>query len=659
MLYRFKRYFRTYNARRVARLIDNSLKSQGIKEEEIKVQRDLYFDKITGIVNKIEFDTDFLGIIADKIKSYSEFVEKIDYVLDAQEMDLNEYLNTKILIKLVLKGTDIELYLQIARDFKLYKLTENEQGDIDKLMDFVKIPLIDKVKIANLMVFTKNANCPLSQKKIVKFYDSYRPFTEDLDSLKDAWILAHEKLEVKHNFPITVEDLIQTAKYNHNPKTFVNNLARILDNEISIPFEKFKILDLDDSKITDLVTLLIKTKFAGIIVDFEMVYNDLKVLDVWEILRYIVRFKDASFMLDYPKLRNYFFYSKDLEKLLRAFIYNNQKNIFSDYLKLYSNIIEVMSVKPKNVNVDPLLFVVAVEKAINMNILNIETEKNEKTTEQVKQDYIAGHDVFANLSVIELLTNYNINISYTLSKFIEKSFGNEENRIQEFKKLIMSAIQPVLFEGETFYVTTKDHIEIKANIIIEAVANLNNFFNGSDEKMLIQRANTILIDEIQRKYNHDEIVLNIDKIANNVLFRLLEETPTSTPDYFSHKLMHKVNQHGTIEENDHKDKQEHNVNKKNEHTIDEKSEFINKHEDKLIKISKFTPRKVIIPKIEFIKETFKEFEKEKENYEIHKHHLEAEIEKLKAEIELKKAWAKSENLKYLILKDEEPPKSEH
>lgn len=659
MKYIYLKFFKRQKAQKVANLIDKRLKLQGLKKEDIKNERKLYFDKIVKIAYKMNFNNNLVRVIAENIKSYSEFAEKINYVLEALDMDLNEYLDANKLIKLTFNGIDIELYLKIVRDFKFYKLKENEQGDIDKLMDFVKIPITDKLKITEIMVYTKNANCPLSQKKIVKYYDSYRPFTEDLESLKDAWILAYEKLEVKHNFKITIEDLIQTAKYNHNSKTFVNNLSRILDNEIIIPYEKFKILDLDDKKITDLVTLLIKTKFAGIIIDFEMVYNDMKVLDVWEILRYIVRFKDANFKLDYLQLRNYFFYSKDLEKLLRAFIYNNQKNIFEDYQKLYSSVIEIMSVKPQNVNVDPLLYLVAVEKAIKMNIFNIANEQTkQQNIEQVKQDYIAGHDVYTNLSMIELLSNYNINLSYTLSKFIEKSFGNDENRIQEFKKVIMSAVQPILFEGETFFVTTKDHIEIKANIIIEAVANLNNYFNGSDEKKLMQRANTILIDEIQRKYNHDEIIINIDKIANNVLFRLLEETPTPTTEYYSHKFMHKVNQHGHIEENEH-NTDEHNKTQKKEHIEDEKKEFINEKEDKLIKVSKYIPRKVIIPKIEFIKETFKEFEKEKENYEIHKHHLEVEIDKLKAEIELKKAWAKSENLKYLILKDDETPKSEH
>lgn len=648
---------------RMFNILNKHLLSKGIKKEEIKIQKEQYFDKINSLIEKIDTkDSNCVIDFFEHNNSYKTAYENLKIIKEASELELGEYLDFCKITKLIINEKPLEEHLQLARDFKNYKLEEEEQGNFKQLLDLVKISLKDIAKILEVMIYTKNAGCPLPQKKIVKYYDSYRPASEDLELLKQAWIFSYERIKRKHDFDINIEDFIQAVKYKHDPRTFVSNFSRILDNEISIPFERYKNLDLDDQKISDLVSLLIKTKFANIFVDFDIVYNDLKLLDVWQVIRYLVRFIDTGFYnFDYMKLRNFYFFKGDLDKLHRAALYNRQKKIFEESDNFYETVVEITVVKNKNLNFDPLLFLISIELAEALQIEPPQKTDNlhKDIIQMVKNDYMAGYDVFVILNMISLIRKNDLNLEYSTAKLIEKSAGVEdEDNAAFFKNIVYKALQPVLFEGESFMVTTKDNIEIKASIMIETVMNLQNFFTGADEKVLLKRSSVILIDEIQRKYNHDEIIINIEKIANNVLVRLLQETRENSPKYITQKQMNKVSEtseNGHENSINHKTETDENIAEENEMNFEQ-----NRKEEKFINSSKYIPRKVLIPRIDYVKSTFKEYIKEKESFEFQRMEEEAKIEKIRAEIEIKKAWAKSGDLKYLILKDnEEDKKNEH
>ena len=156
--------------------------------------------------------------------------------------------------------------------------------------------------------------------------------------------------------------------------------------------------------------------------------------------------------------------------------------------------------------------------------------------------------------------------------------------------------------------------------------NINNLFKGTDEEFLLRRVKAIFIDEIQKNYNHDEIVRNIEIIGRNVLLRLKGQSPISEGS----------NRTDIVDKDIIKEPEQ---------------------EAQFMKVSKYNPVKILIPQIEFVKDTFKEIEKLKHEYEAEKEKLNLEIAKIRAEVKIKEAWAKSKDLKYLILRDEESEKN--
>ncbi len=639
---------------RFSRRLNRQLKAYGVDSKEIKEQKSKYKEKIRHYLLKFDYFYEEMRVFIAHVKSYEEAFNHMKVAIEAINQGLDEYVDFRTISKVVLKGQDPNFYLQLAKDFKNYNLEDDNQGNFHKLRSLVKISLNDIAKIVEVMIYTKNAGCPLNQKQIVKYYDSFRPQSEDLESLKNAWIFAYE-----HDFEITIADLIQAIKYGRKPLNFVINFNKILTNDLPIPYDKFKIFDISQQKITELITLMIKARLADIYLDFETIYDDLKLKrDVWENIRYLIKFFDSDITeIDYDKVRNYSVFGGNLRYLHIAFLYNNKYNVIENKT-LYDSALEILLVKSKDLNFNALLFAKALQMADEHNV----------TQNEVINDYLGGYDVYNILNYMGFAKKYDVLLTYKNAKIIDRICKKEDNK-NCVKEVIDMALNPLLLEGESFLVTTKDNIEIKAKMFIEAVLQIENYFKGSDEKMLFQRASAIFIDEIQRKYNHDEIIINIEKISNNVLDRLKKETRNQVTDYFETQDMIRIKKklHHSHKNKDNKEQnQEHSQNKHiEEDNYQNKlhSEYLklpqqSKNEkEKFINTSKYMPLKVLIPKIEFVKDTFKDFEKAKEKFLLEKHKHEAEIKKIEAEIELKKAWAKSKDLKYLILKDDEEDNS--
>ncbi len=630
-----ERIYSKLNTQRFMRKLDKKfISGMNMDPEEIKSLHDKYFEYIRNNIIKIDYTyIDLLEFVAN-VDSYADVIKSIEVIIKAQTLGLDEYIDFSTVIKILKKHFDPNFYFKLAKDFKNYKLEENNQGNFAKLRNYIDIPEKHLKNIVDVMLFTKNTGYPLSQKNIVKYYDSKRPETEDIFKLKDAWIFAHE-----HKINISIYDFIQAMKYEKDPLMFVINYNKIILNDIPISYEKFKILNIKQKKIEELINLLIKAKLANIYLDFETIYDDIKLdRDVWSIIRYLIKFQDSGFAdFDYFSLRNYSVYGGNLSQLHNAYLLN-RKNKIIDYKKLYKSALEILLVKNEKLNFNSFLMLKAIEFA--------KAEVPRISEDEVINDYLAGHDVFSILNYIKYARNHNVKISYNIAKALDKL-------PRGFKDIINEALNPMILKGEQVRVTTKDNIEITANIEIEAVIQLENFIKGSESDVLFSRANAIFIDEIQRKYNHDEIIVNIEKIANNILYRLNNESRERQYVYIPENKMRRITeQDSETEQNTEKGQQKATEASEEEFTSDFEH---SKHNEtlKFVDVSKYKPLKVLIPRINFEKDTFKDFDKVKEEFEIHKKKEQAKIEKIKAEIEVKRAWAKSKDLKYLILKDDE------
>lgn len=605
----------------IKRLNNRLILGLGKDPEATIISQHKYKETIRGFIAKLDYNLyEFSDFIAN-VDSYEDVIKSFKVTKKAKTIGVEEYIDFATVIKILKRDYDPDFYFELAKDFKNYKLEENGQGDFIKLRNYVDIPEADLKKIVDVMLFTKNAGFPLTQKNIIKYYDSKRPESEDILKLKEAWIFANE-----HKIEVDIKDFIQAIKYKRDVLNYVINYNNIIKNDIPISYEKFKIFNIEQSKIEELIGLLIKAKLAKIYLEFETIYDDIKQdRDVWSIIRYLIKFRDSDFSeFEYEDLRTFAIYGCDLSKLHNAYLYNRKFKVI-DSKKFYDSALEILLVKNEKLDFDTNLYLKAMELG--------KSDDFKIPEDEIIHDYLAGHDVFNILNYIKYARSHNVNVSYSVAKALD-------NLPLNFKDIINESLNPMILTGDSVRVTTKDNIEITANLEIEAVIQLDNYIKGSEKDVLFSRANAIFIDEVQRKYNHDEIVTNVEKIANNILFRLMNESRDRKYFYVPDKKMNKIfdDQKRTSE---------------NEDLIMDYNNSDHNESLKFIDVSKYKPLKVLIPRINFVEDTFKDYDKIKEEFEIHKKKAEAEIDQIKAEIELKKAWANSKDLKYMILKDDE------
>jgi len=338
-----KRIKSFYITKRFLKKLDKRLvKKLGNNAKEIKTQHQKYFEKIKNFLQKIDISyTNVFAFIAN-VDSYDDVIKSFNVITKAKTLSIEEYIDIDTVIKILQKDYDPNFYFELAKDFNNYKLEENGQGDFKKLRNLVEIPEKNLKDIVDVLLFTKNAGHPLCQKNIVKYFDSKRPDTEDVFKLKDAWIFAKE-----HKIEVDITTFIQAMKYNRDPMIF-----------------DFKIFNIEQEKIGELITLLIKAKMAGIYLDFETIYDDiLQDRDVWSIIQYIIKFQDAGFDdFDYNDLKSFFIYGGDLKNLYSSYLYNRKHNIISPK-KLYKSTLEILIVKNEELEFNSYFLLKAIETA--------------------------------------------------------------------------------------------------------------------------------------------------------------------------------------------------------------------------------------------------------------------------------------------------------
>jgi len=642
-------------------LIDRAFSNIQDKEEldnkiqEIKAKRNNFRNRMLLFFQQFYLDYYNKTRIINYSSSYDEVMMNLNYLIQAKKMELDEYMNPEILIDLLRKERDISIFFSIAKDFKNFNLYENGQGNFNKLLGLVQVEDEQIRDIVDVMIYTKNAGCPVKQKKVVKYFDSNRPESENLNELKEALLFAHE-----YNFleKLKIEDFIHLVKYKRKPLTFVKNYYKIINYHLPIPFEKFKYFNLDEERISELINLLVKLQLADIYLDFETLYSDIYLgRDVWHILQYLIKLNNSGLnYFSYSELRTYLLYSGSLENLHRALLDYKVKltglseEQIEDEIKLFFNYCLKIYISKD----DKTLF-----NAVKLNTCFSNLERYKLTKEKIVNDYLAGYDVFSIIILLNFAESKLLHITYEQAKIYQK-FGTDLKT-----EVINPALVPIIIDTPEVKVTTKDNIEIKTKLNIVMVLQIENLYNGFDQSVLCQLANSLFIEEVQRHYNHDEIIMNIEKIEKNILTKLYTESTSAILEYFDKSDMSRVEEeHHSGEDSEH---QEENIHQEESHEKNQTPEHIDHlnvkdislkqisqgHDIEFIKVSKYKPLKILIPRVEFVEATFKEFEKVKEEFMIHKEKELAKLETIRADIDLKRAWAESKDLKYLILKDDE------
>ncbi len=579
-------------------------------------------------------DVRHLGLVTKDVEVFSQVA---NYLVEAQQLKIGQYINIDLIFAVITGGRNIGIVFQIAKMFKNTKLDEDEGfADFEKLIFYINIPDDKLLEMTYVMVESKNIGYQLKQKDLIKFYDSNKPFSEDIYNFGQALMFAK-----KYNLDLNINEFVNAMINQREPFRFVNNFYNIEKHGLTIPKKLFCSVNLSQETMTEFINLYINAREHNLDLDFEQIVKDYKLnKDLKELIVYLIRFKSEGIdEITYKKLFYFVELNGNIKNLMNAYFYARSKDMkFENLYQELTKFLAALDLERDMTKINSLSFV----KAIYLGESNFELKRN-----KIIKDYHSGVDVLSILYSMHYAKTNGIEVNYLTAKLVNKGF---EGGLQS---AIHKVLNPYTIKGTEIKVTTKDNIEIVVELNIVVLLNIKNVIRGSDEDVIIDRANNIFIEEIQNRFNHNEIIKNINVISQIIILRLKGEMKGNVRE----SIAFYKEEHGHNKKTTKKHKVVEPIKEPSHfHTNYEKE---NENQKRFNAVSKYIPTKIIIPKINFVKDTFKEIEIAKEEFEIHKHKAEAEIERLKADIKIKEAWAKDGNLKYYFLKEEEENPDTH
>jgi uncharacterized protein YqfA (UPF0365 family) len=393
------------------------------------------------------------------------------------------------------------------------------------------------------------------------------------------------------NLDLKLGDFIKGIIDKRMPRALATTYAKIKDNALAISKERYMTMGVEQSVIDRIVNFMILAKKHGLVIDFDDILKQYSAgNNVFDVLRILIKLHETGFTnVDFAYLTRLALLKVDLSKILAAFNYAKANLDLDEFMRAIDRVLPI-----RKSDSDEPFDLVNFAKAIHIGTKIFKLDKD-----TILNDYISGLDVWQIIDLMKYAKDNGVEINYIVAKILFVK--------GQLKEVIYKTLNPFEIETDFIHVTTKDNIEIKTKLIILVTYNLANYFKGTDEKYLIRLIKALFIDQIQQHYDHDEIIKNIEVISRSILQRLLP------PE-----------EGGTKESN--------------------LSHFVS--------VNKYKPVKILIPQLEFVKDSFKQIDKIKHEYETEKTLRDLEIERLKAEIKIKEAWAKSPDLRYLILKDD-------
>ncbi len=557
-------------------------------------------------------DRDF---IIGKIQDIKEIEDIIKLLPRAGALNLQHF-NYKTILLAVERGWEVSILFDIAQKFQQHNLDEDpDYADFDKLINS-GISDKDAQEIVNVLIQAKYKGLDITQEDILKYLNSLQKNTEEpIKNLYMALLVIKEK-----NLDLRLNDLLVGTAFGRPPKQLAITYARIRDNELAIDKAQYLSLTLKQSTIDKIINFMVVGKKHNLIIDFDDIVKQYYLgNNVFDVLRILMKLLENGFEeIDFGYLTKLALLKADLNTVVPAFFYaRNKLNIkeFQRDIERVLPIVKTNSENEQNEDEGPGFNLVNFAKALDLGINEFGIDKETLIT-----DFTSGIDVWGIIDLMNYSKKNGVEVNYIVAKILASQ------GLDNLKEIIYKSLNPFEIESPYINVTTKDNIEIKVKLIIMVTYNINNLFKGTDEEFLLRRVKAIFIDEIQKNYNHDEIVRNIEIIGRNVLLRLKGQSPISEGS----------NRTDIVDKDIIKEPEQ---------------------EAQFMKVSKYNPVKILIPQIEFVKDTFKEIEKLKHEYEAEKEKLNLEIAKIRAEVKIKEAWAKSKDLKYLILRDEESEKN--
>ncbi len=534
----------------------------------------------------------------DKILKLTDSAETLYQILDNSSKAKTlglKYFKPKYVIKALEKGWQIPVLFEITEKFEQHNL-EEQPG----FADYAKLFTYPNFSDLNALELV-NILIQFKYHEInITQPQLIRYFYAHRPESEDLKNLYHGVLISKEKrLDLTISDFIKGILDKRMPRALAITYARIRENALAISKDRYMTMGIEQSIIDKVVKFMILAKKHDIIIDFEDIIKQYSSgQNVFDVLRILIKLHESGFkQIDFGYLTRLALMKVDISKIIAAFNYAKANLDLDQFLKAIDRTLPIRKTTEDEPPFDLVNFARALH--IGSTVFGIDPDT-------IINDYIAGTDVWKIIDLMKYAKDKGVEVNYIVAKIL--------HAMGKLQEVLYNTLNPFEIETDYIQVTTKDNIEIKTKLTILVTYNLNNYFKGTDKDYLIRLIKAVFIEQIQQHYNHDQIIQNIENISNNILRTLL---PPEKGGKSEGNLSH------------------------------------------FLKVSKYNPVKIIIPRIDFVKDTFKEIDKIKHEYNAEKELKDLEIERLRAEIKIKEAWAQSKDLRYLILKDDDKPLYSH
>jgi len=362
----------------------------------------------------LSLDLSFRDVRHLALVSGSEDVfDKISsHLISAQQLKIDKYVNIELIFASIMKERDIKIVFQIAKMFKNTNLDEGGLADFPSLIFYINIPDVKLLEMTYVMVESKTIGHQVRQKDLIKFYDSNKPFSEDIHTFGAALMFSK-----KNNLDLEVSDFI-TAIINHrDPFIFVDNFYKIEKHGLTISKTLFCASTLSQETMTNFIDLYILAREQNIDLDFKTIVKDYALnrhLDV--LIKYLIKFKNEGIEeIDYKKLFYYEELNGDIKSLLNAYIYTKSKGLkFDNLYESLTLFLTGLDLDRDKKSVNALSFV----KAIDMGESKFNMDRK-----KIIKDFHSGINVLALFYTMSYAESHGLKINYVLAKIID-SFLN-------------------------------------------------------------------------------------------------------------------------------------------------------------------------------------------------------------------------------------------
>lgn len=495
---------------------------------------DLTVQKLQNIAARIS-NAKLSITLGEFIEDYFQHHMDIDGYLNAlrvrKNAGLSDVITRKMLLEIHHAGGDMEKLVDV--------IVKAEKASIDYDLDSLiqhKLPSGLMPHIIDAMIRSRRAGSQITQQEILAVYRVNRDKdAEVIKTIINDFSYAKIKMYKAGYNDTSIETFIDLTLTDVPLKMFADNILTLKRAGVELPVQIMLQNEFDGDIITEIVDAMVTAKEAGLTIDYEdLVQYERIGGNALKIISALIKAQEYELKVTFDDLERY--YRIDKKNQLAKHVkeknakQDQEKSHFQpnvDLTKFIKALLKAKSLQiPKEelfelhlAGIDIMMFVKAVGFAKGFD----------KSAEEIKGLFLEGRDVLTCLLSANYAKQNGLNTDFDYLVLLDRIGKNVVDLVRE-------ALHPQILKVEPVVITAQDGIQLKMRANVSIVLQLHQNLRGSREKVLFERINEILIDEVGNYPNHKDVLKHLNKISKRVLIRLqgkLEPDPNSPKDKFS------------------------------------------------------------------------------------------------------------------------------